>query len=168
MGGRIALKHMIDYHWQPKALVLLSANVFAYDLQKRLEWERNWELFINQADVSTFLDHWYAQPLFHSLRQNHSLYQSMLTRRLTLSKKAILSEWNFGKLTENALDTNWSEKIVCPVLGIYGEEDEKYRDLYNQFFPKKFSGVLEASHAVHLEAPKELANKIISFLQEIY
>ncbi len=148
MGGRTALQLPTIY---PSAI--LSAHIgLDTEQEKALRWEEDlrWAQMLETQPIHSFLEQWYAQPLFQSLRNQHNLFEQILKRRsqqdpLTLA--LILRQMSLGK----------QPKITAyhpKTLFLFGEEDLKYEQFYATL-PKTVlkKKIPKAGHAIHLENP---------------
>jgi 2-succinyl-6-hydroxy-2,4-cyclohexadiene-1-carboxylate synthase len=152
MGGRIALRSS-----QPK--ILLSTHPGLQTVQEkaeRLYQDQQWIKKLHQETLESFLQAWYAQPLFDSLRR-HPGFPKILSRRMQqnplelaqILEKESLAHQNF---------------ILPEATFLHGELDKKFVRLYQDL--KIYSiAVPNAGHAAHLENPKECA-KIIRQVEQ--
>ncbi|MBS0652247.1 MAG: alpha/beta fold hydrolase [Verrucomicrobia bacterium] len=148
MGGRAALQ-------LPPTCpsIILSAHTgLDTEQEKKLRWEEDlhWAQMLETQPIRSFLEKWYAQPLFQSLRKQQALFEQILQRRSCqdpVKLASILRQMSLGK----------QKKITAyhpKTLFLFGEEDLKYEQLYAKLpqtvLRKK---IPKAGHAIHLENP---------------
>ncbi len=155
MGGRIAMQLPLDL---PK--VILSSHLGLETLTEReARWEKDlqWIGMLENGPIDLFLDKWYAQPLFASLRNHHPLFEQVLMRRRQqdpLKLASLLKEMSLAKQQPIS-------QFPSNMLFLFGENDLQYEKLYcklpNQVRRKK---IPQAGHAAHLENPDACAETI--------
>jgi 2-succinyl-6-hydroxy-2,4-cyclohexadiene-1-carboxylate synthase len=171
MGGRLVYGLLARHPHRIAGAVLVGATPGisdAADRRTRIEADRERARAI-VADLPTFLDRWYAQPLFHGLRE-HPEFEAMRARRLTHDPHALAQALlTMGTGVQPAL---WEElaEIRVPLLLVAGERDHKFRrtneTAAGQIPTARVEVVDGCSHAVHLERPREMANLITTFVEE--
>jgi len=152
MGGRIALRTS-----QPK--ILLSTHPGLQTSQQkaqRLQQDQQWIQKLEQDPLDQFLQAWYAQPLFDSLR-NHPDFPNILSRRCQQDPKILIQMLKKESLAY--------QDFILPSQAcfIHGEYDVKFKRLYQEHNISS-SEILHAGHAAHLENPKGCAEAIKSLL----
>ena len=86
--------------------VVMSAHIgldSVEEKQKRWETDLKWIEMLEQETIEVFLDKWYAQPLFASLRKNHDLFQQLICRKRQLKPAdliALLRQMSLAKRKE--------------------------------------------------------------------
>jgi len=168
LGGRLALDFATQFPKLVKNLIILSANPGIDDpkqRQERLKWDQAWCDVIEQQGFPTFLERWYEQPLFHSLR-NSPNFDATLKKRLQHNPEFMKEV--FLKLSPAILPSRWSaiQKFSFPSLFLFGEHDIKYQSIRNNLVKLGVSTDLipHSGHAIHLENPEACAAKIKEFL----
>ncbi len=165
MGGRLALFLKKLFPTCFTQLILLGTHPGLQDelsKKQRLLQDLNWVEMIETQDFDTFLNAWYGQALFQSLRNNEALFQRILLRRSKQNRNAladILRNFSLGlqpTLTEFSADT----------LFVHGADDLKFKELY-QNLPAhvKVASVIHAGHTIPLENPQGCADHIQQFLE---
>jgi 2-succinyl-6-hydroxy-2,4-cyclohexadiene-1-carboxylate synthase len=158
MGGRIALTHRSPF----SRVIAISAHpglVSEEERKKRLEED---EKTAEKICVSfeQFLEEWYAQPLFGSLKKKETLFQEVIKRRLKQDPRALAEA-----LRQFSLGHQPSVSLTPEIFFMCGEEDLKYRELYRKLIPEKqVRLVKDCGHALYLEDPKQCADIIRELL----
>lgn len=158
LGGRLAIRFALKNPKRIRSLTLLSTHYGLSDeleKQKRLQEDRKWAQKILTFPFDEFLTAWYHRPLFSSIRHNQELKNQILLMRKSQRPKELargLVEWSLGRqpfFKEQLRSFDFPTKIA------YGEFDEKFVDLYDQW-PLAFR-IDQAGHALHLETPEKIA-----------
>ena len=140
MGGRLAMQYAEKFPEKIASLTVLSAHpglATAQEKQARLVLDRQWADKM-RACFQTFLQEWYAQPIFAGFRPDRS------TQNPELLAKTLL-HYSLG-----------NQNVMQPQAHfLVGERDLKYRAL----FPHA-TVIPDAGHMIHLENPREVAFKI--------
>ena len=82
MGGRLAWQLASYFYSSIKGLILLGAHpglANEEDKKARRESDRMWIDLLQKGDITLFLNEWYAQPLFDTLRKNEFLFSTSCT-----------------------------------------------------------------------------------------
>lgn len=167
MGGRLALFLKEYFPKLFKELILIGAHTGIEDEQERKSrWHKdlNWSLILDTQPFESFLLSWYSQPLFQSLKKRPEVFAKILTRRTHQNPQNMASILrNFSLGLQPPL-----KKFHQDTLFIYGEEDPMFSELYQDFSPSDLTiEKIKGGHALHLENPHELADKIVNFLAKI-
>lgn len=160
LGGRIALQ-LQKY---AESVIVLSSNLglaTQAEREERLKVDEKWSDKLLHLPFERFLNEWYAQSVFHDLRNKPVFLKSITERRMhqdLLALSQVMLQMSLAKMPV-------IEKFSCPALFLYGEEDLKYRDLYAKL-PKTVavSGIPNSGHMLHLESPQECAAIILKWL----
>ncbi len=163
-GGRVALELKNRYPSDYEKVILISTNpgrLNDAEKKKRFEIDQEWIEKLKNQSLDLFLDEWYDQPLFSTLKK-HSSFLSILERR---------KKQNSGQLARfletYSLSKKTSEEILTDAFWICGKEDLKYQKLYRKLIQLyKIYTIENASHAVHLENPKALAQVLEEIISE--
>lgn len=165
-GGRLALELKARFPKEYGRVIALSAHpglTSEEEKRARLETDKQWIDLLKNAPLEEFLEKWYDQPLFSSLRK-HPQFSSILSRRKSqnpLHLAHFLEQHSLAKKTVPQIDP--STIFVC------GKEDLKYVNLYRKLFASENIFTIEnAGHAVHLEQPKRCAEIIKGAIDEHY
>ena len=168
LGGRLALDFATRRPELVEKLVILSANPGIEDPQERearREWDKKWCDLLKEKGLETFLDKWYAQPLFSEMRKQAN-YSEIFKRRMQNDPKEIIA--TFESLSPGVLPSRWDaiQKFSFPTLFLFGARDVKYQLIRNKLEKLGVNTDLipNSGHAIHLENPTACANKIKEFL----
>jgi 2-succinyl-6-hydroxy-2,4-cyclohexadiene-1-carboxylate synthase len=166
MGGRIALR-IADKSPFCSSIVLLSAHTglrTQEEKEKRLEHDLLWVKCLREKGLTKFLEAWYEQPLFASLKRIPKTLESLLKERVKNDASYLIKILKNYSLSFDP----YREYFPLPTLALYGELDEKYAYLYTHL-PKNVavSCIKQAGHAVHLEKPQECVDVIKKFFSSI-
>jgi 2-succinyl-6-hydroxy-2,4-cyclohexadiene-1-carboxylate synthase len=157
MGGRVAL-HLAAQAKMCR-LILLSTNpglTSTKEVAARKEEDLKWAELLETLPLEKFLDLWYAQPLFASLKKKKELFEPLLQRRLSIDSKG-----HANLLRRFGLGTQISSLLPAEATFMYGEEDLKYSNLSHTLPPNwKKIKIAGSGHAVHLENPEACAHHI--------
>ncbi len=158
-GGRKGLS--LFQSLKAKKLILIASHPgleTQEEIEERRRFEAHWLRILEQESLTRFLELWYSLPLFNTLKE-------IPKERFSLSKEEIKRDFLDFSLTTQA--SFWN-KIEIPFLYIVGEKDLKYRKIgekLQSIYPQAEVKVLsDASHAVHLEKPREVAKLIETFI----
>lgn len=158
-GGRIALALKQQFPEDFHKLILISTHPGLKGTKKRAEkWKQDlmWIEQLKHVHFENFLQKWYEQPLFHSLKANTNLFTKTLLRRKTQHPENLATFLHLFSLGKTPCK-NLPKKTIF----ICGEQDLKYVSLYHTLpsYIKVYT-VAKAGHAVHLENPKRCAEII--------
>ena len=165
-GGRIALELKARFPKSYSRIIALSAHPglkTEAEINARLKIDQEWINLLNTAPLEQFLDKWYDQELFQSLK-NHPHFPSIFSRRAAQNPAHLahfLERYSLAKKKPPEIDPS--------TIFISGKEDLKYVDLYHRMCPKiNFFTIENAGHAVHLENPVGCAEIIKGALDDHY
>jgi 2-succinyl-6-hydroxy-2,4-cyclohexadiene-1-carboxylate synthase len=163
LGGRVAQK--LASHPQCLSLSLLSSYTL-FDKEaytERRAFEQKLKKDIEELPIETFISNFYNSPLFTSLKHKPKLFEPLLKRRSSLTKKDLL--FALEQLTVAKIH---SDLPSCPTLGLYGEYDAKYQTIYTKLPPTvTVVSIDNAGHAIHLENPKACLKHLEHFIQAV-
>ena len=172
MGGRLALYFALHHADRCTALILESASPGLRTEQERADRCAHDLTIANRLStlsLELFLDEWYAQPLFETLR-NAAGFDVLLSRRRHNSPTGLaLSLKQMGTGAQPSL---WAQltDIKLPVLLMTGERDTKFTHIALNMaaaLPDCSTVVIEnAGHTIHFEAPDRYIAEVQRFLSE--
>mgnify|MGYP001191046177 CR=1 FL=1 len=158
LGGRIAMHLAKKYPEKIKKLIIVSAAPGLYEPRDaRKKKEEKWIEVLNVHGIDHFLSSWYQQEIFKSFKPGQNILELRKKHNINdlIDVMTYFSPTRFGcKLTD-------LKKLPKSTIFLFGENDKKYIGIGNQI--KKHAKVLtikNCSHAIHLEAPDELARII--------
>jgi len=173
MGGRLALYLAIYFPQYFQKVVLESASAglrtatergdrLAKDHQLAAELEN-----LKDRDFRLFLENWYQQTIFKSLR-SHPNFPHLLEQRLNNSPMQLAKSLrNLSTGMQPSLWENLSQ-IKIPLLLLAGEMDSKFVPINQQMEQLcKFAKLViipNCSHNIHFENPDLFIEQIQSFL----
>ncbi len=170
MGGRLALYMGLHFPKYFQKVILESASPglkSREEQDRRIQKDSNLARAIATEDFSIFLNRWYGQPLFRSIKA-HPDFAKMLARRLQNNPLALsqsllglgtgvqLSLWK--KLPENSM----------PILLMAGELDQKFVNINTKMSAlcrhSKLLIVRGCGHNIHFDNADIFAQSIKEFL----
>lgn len=159
MGGRIALQLKQRFPKRFDQLILLSSHPgILSEEEKQARWKEDlqWIHLLETETIQAFLEKWYSQKIFESLKKQSDLFQETIKRRQKQDAQylaKILRNYSLSKLPQ--------PKIFPETIFFYGEHDLKYARIYHKL-PSfiKVVKIRDSGHAIHLENPSGCARKI--------
>jgi 2-succinyl-6-hydroxy-2,4-cyclohexadiene-1-carboxylate synthase len=165
LGGRLALQLAEEHPELYSHVIILSAHTGQTEEKQRAlrlqsDWE--WKDKLDRLTMEEFLKKWYAQPLFHSLRQKPDLLQAIIARRLLQDPRKMAD----ALMTFSLARQNPIVSFHPRTLFLYGEHDEKCENLY-RMLPKSISvrKIEQSGHIVHRENPKACVKNIQQWIK---
>lgn len=159
MGGRLALQYAKKHPENVKQLILLSTNPgLKKGRKERLEWDETWITLLENEGMESFLEKWYAEELFSSFRFTEAIKQ----RRMQHCPDHLVQVMR--NYSPAKMENLWPHlpHFSFPLLFLFGEDDIKYHTIGAELQPNfECEWIPNASHAIHLEAPKEVAHHIM-------
>jgi 2-succinyl-6-hydroxy-2,4-cyclohexadiene-1-carboxylate synthase len=160
LGGRIALQ----LQECASAVVALSAHpglMSQKEKEERSKIDKIWSEKLLTLPFDAFFAEWYEQPIFQTLRQNLSLLQLIVKRRMKQNPQDLARVICQMSLAGQPRIT----RFPTPTLFMHGEEDLKYRELYCGL-PKTVAvrSIKNSGHAIHLENAQKCAEEILNWL----
>jgi 2-succinyl-6-hydroxy-2,4-cyclohexadiene-1-carboxylate synthase len=156
MGGRIALRSS-----HPKILLSTHPGLqTSQEKAQRLQQDQHWIQKLEQEPLDQFLQSWYAQPLFDSLR-NHPHFPKILSRRGQQDPQMLIQMLKKESLSNQAFS------MPSQTHFLHGQFDEKYKRLYQEQNIPSLE-ISQAGHAAHLENPKGCAEAILQAIEALF
>ncbi len=168
MGGRVLLEFYKQFPDNCITLTLESTGLGLTDTNqclKRMKQDQKWAIKILN-DSGSFLEEWYSQELFSSIKGHQNFEQILATRQKNLSQKhaQMILEASPGN-NEHHCDV--IRNIEVPCLALVGEKDITYRGIWEKVVesnPKINVKVIPNSgHVVHLENPQQAVLEFLNF-----
>ena len=170
MGGRLALYLALHFPKYFDRVVLESASP-GLKTQEEREARVRKDLKLAQEleveDLSSFLNRWYSQPLFSSMKK-YPGFSKMLAQRL--QNNAFELSKSLRNLSTGLQPSLWNalRENSVPLLLLVGELDEKFIGINTEMVSSCKFGRLEivrnCGHNIHLESPISFARRIRHFV----
>jgi 2-succinyl-6-hydroxy-2,4-cyclohexadiene-1-carboxylate synthase len=172
LGGRLALE-AIARGLRPRALVLESASPGLRgepERSARRTRDAEWAKRLRGGDWPGFLDDWYAQPVFASLRTRPDLLGALRSGRGgdPQALADALTTFSPGRLPWRG---DRLAAVTCPVLALAGSLDPAYSagletlaSLAPAVTTRRIAG---AGHNLHRECPAAWLDAVTSFLETL-
>jgi len=161
MGGRIALMERAKQSEKFPKVVAFSAHPGLSSLaekQERYAHDLLWAEMLKTEPYEIFLEKWYAQELFASLKERTDLFEQMLKRRRKQNPQLLAKMLlHYSLAHQSYLGKMHAVHFVC------GERDLKYSMVYTGLSFEKIAG---CGHAVLLENPAACAASIANQFRE--
>ena len=168
MGGRLAMHIAVHHPESVGKLVLIGATAGLETEDERAARraaDEELATFLEREGLESFLDRWLKNPLFATLPADAAALES---RRGNTVEGLVSSLRLMGTGAQSSL---WQELAALrnDVLFVVGERDEKFTALAHRMAGlwggrARVDIVEGAGHAVHLERPNEVAERIVAFL----
>lgn len=163
MGGRILMQLQKETSIFHKTFFLSAHLGLEKDFALQREKEDLWIERLKMLDLYDFLCEWYKQPIFSSLQKNKKLLDALIEKRASSDKAGLIRMMDHFRLSEQKMFYPDKARHIL----FYGEEDEKYKELYTQ---KNWAAdvvkISTSGHAVHIENPLQCAENIRKIIDE--
>lgn len=171
MGGRLALYLSTIYAMRTDVLVLESASPgLRSDHERCARRDRDEALArkLESANLTTFLDAWYRQPLFASLHRDPEMFANLKAHRANQDNHQLAEALRtLGTGVQPSLWSEWENNHI-PTLLVAGALDEKYLAIareMGEICPAAEVAILpDCGHNVHFENPTVYTERILAFL----
>lgn len=170
MGGRLALKLVLNHPEIFDALILESANCGIQDETERRERRKQDQLWGRQIknDFSQFLSWWkdlelFESPLPSNIKEQRR-YQKIQSEQTPEAMAASLGGFGAGAMQPACKELN---KLELPVLLMAGSADQKYQRICSMMtgkLPESVFKSIKAGHRIHLDNPSEVVNSVKEFI----
>lgn len=171
MGGRLALYLALTHPDRCSALVVESGSPgldTEEERDNRRQWDESKASELEQRGLDAFLDDWYRQPLFHSIRRNEARFAVLMERRRNNDVTGLARSLRLmGTGSQPSL---WSRVagMRFPWLAVAGELDPRYRKTLQDMVSVSEKGRLviipDAGHNTHFENPEAFSRALREFL----
>jgi 2-succinyl-6-hydroxy-2,4-cyclohexadiene-1-carboxylate synthase len=163
MGGRIARYTAMTYSQRFSFLIMESASVQAGTPERRRQ-DVEVAAQLRTIPFHEFLQYWYDQPLFCSLK-NHSQFSALLTKRFDNYPEALANALlHLGAGVQPHLPE--FDRLPLPFLMLVGELDEKYQSLAQQIQPPSAVVIPGCGHNIHFENPALFSRLVREFINK--
>jgi 2-succinyl-6-hydroxy-2,4-cyclohexadiene-1-carboxylate synthase len=172
MGGRYALYTALNYPEYFEKIVLESSSPgLKTEKERQLRIENDSELTKKLRDqkYSDFLENWYNQPLFRSLKSN-KIFDLLMKSRLNNDPSGLIKSLEYaGTGAQPAQWENWTKNKI-PTLLICGEKDVKFKKIADDMvrmnnYAEKII-VSTAGHNVHAEKEEEYKTILKNYIMK--
>ena len=170
MGGRLALYLNLHFPHRFSKVVLESASPGLKTQRDRLErTQRDFDLAnkLEKSDFSIFLESWYNQPVFASLK-HHPNFACL--REIRLQNNPFELAKSLRNLSTGCQPSLWEnlKQNKNPLLLLVGEYDTKFIGINSEMARLCQSATLEIAsscgHNIHVEDPKTFVENVQKFL----
>ncbi len=172
MGGRIAL-HALPILDESVQVILVSASPGlhgAADRRARASLDAARAARLVSEGISAFVNEWYSQELFNSLRCNRHFADIRRRRVAECAAESDAWAWALRSLSPGLVEDGWEhlERFGARVQFVSGALDDAYTSLAEpvQRLGVRTAVIPNAGHAAHLESPAALAAIITRTLAE--
>ncbi len=171
MGGRLGLYLAINFPEYFNKIILESTSPGLKSKSERtdrIEQDKKLAKKILETDFENFIEAWYRQPLFASLRRDETKLKQLIETRRNNKEGYALSLLNMGTGVQPSL---WRElkKINNPTLLIAGELDVKFKEIAKEMavmIPSANLNIItDAGHNVHFDVPEVFLLTVMNFLK---
>ena len=137
--------------------------------EQRKNHDNNLAQRLNSEPFMDFLDFWYDQPIFRTLKNNKN-FANLLKSRCNNNPQRLAK--SLVEIGAGAQPSIWSDLRIIKnqCLLIAGEFDTKYQKIFSkmhkEIFSSKFVIIKNAGHNVHFENPDEFTKVIKKFLSK--
>lgn len=171
MGGRLALYLAVTHPDRCGSLVVESGSPgldTEEERDRRWKWDESKASELERQGLDVFLEDWYRQPLFHSIRRNEVRFGALVERRRHNRVTGLAR--SLRVMGTGAQPSLWSQVagIPFPWLAVAGELDPRYRKTLRDMVSLSKEGTLvaipDAGHNTHFENPEAFSRALREFL----
>jgi 2-succinyl-6-hydroxy-2,4-cyclohexadiene-1-carboxylate synthase len=152
LGGRVLQKVIERGKSHISGAILESTAGFQREPLDRFERDKIWAHKLSSVPIEEFLNEWYSQELFKSLR-SHPKYLEILELRKGINPQIAAKILVEASPVQNPLLT--PDKIPIPTLVITGENDAKYSKIWASWIDKNpnldIRNLEKCGHTPHIE-----------------
>jgi len=171
MGGRLALYLALTHPDRCRALVVESGSPGLASEQER-EGRRLWDASkaseLESQGLDAFLEDWYRQPLFRSIRRNEARFAALMERRRHNDVPGLGRSLRLMGTGSQASLWRALPEIGFPWLAVAGALDSRYRKTMQDMVSLSERGRLvtipDAGHNTHFENPEAFSRALREFL----
>jgi 2-succinyl-6-hydroxy-2,4-cyclohexadiene-1-carboxylate synthase len=171
MGGRLALYLALHYPDLFSKVMIESASPGLASVAERTLRQQRDNLLADQLEqnFAEFLDNWYKQSLFASLRQ-HPDFEALQQRRLHQHPFYLAKSLRYMGLGQQPNLWPQLSQAIVPIRLLVGEQDDKFIDIATQavgLCPTASLRIVEnTGHNIHFENPISILREIAGFYSE--
>ncbi len=175
MGGRLALQYAVSKPEHVCGLFLESTTPgIESDYERETRYNKDLELTdkIKNEGINNFIDHWFDQPLFESLKNiPQNKMNEIIQKRKQNSAEGLIN--SLKGFSQGIMPPAWENLpgIKFPVLLVSGNLDYKFKKINSAMHTitasSEHSIIDGAGHNTHLEKPEEFIILLSSFLRTL-
>lgn len=171
MGGRLALYLALTHPDRCRALVVESGSpglASEREREARREWDEAKASELERQGLDAFLEEWYRQPLFHTIRRDRTRFAALMERRRQNHPAGLAASLRL--MGTGAQASLWPELpgVRFPWLAVAGELDSRYRkamqDMVRLSENGRLAAIPDAGHNTHFENPGAFSRTLREFL----
>lgn len=172
MGGRAAYRFALDHADRVKRLVVESASpglILEKEREARKQADARWVDGLRSLPMAEFIEEWYRQPLFESLRRHEDLYRELVEHRKHNQAGELIRSLNtMGVAQQKSM---WDElpRLAPETLLVNGELDHKYQAIVRRvkgLCPRAQTAIVpDAGHNAHTENPAVFTEQVRAFIK---
>jgi 2-succinyl-6-hydroxy-2,4-cyclohexadiene-1-carboxylate synthase len=172
MGGRLALYMALKNPVRFSKLVLESASPGLKtdeEHQARVESDNKVIEKLKNVPFEQFIEDWYNQPLFDSVKIDESRFQELLAKMSENSVEGLVK--SLQHMGTGAQPSLWDEltNLKLPTLLIVGAIDNKFKAIAREMAKSseaiQISTISDAGHNVHFERAQNYLEELRKFLK---
>ncbi|MCX5759504.1 MAG: 2-succinyl-6-hydroxy-2,4-cyclohexadiene-1-carboxylate synthase [Candidatus Hydrogenedentes bacterium] len=172
MGGRVALSLSTSAPDRVERVALESTSLGLLSPEERevrRASDAAWSAMLDSVDMATFIEWWYAQPLFETIRRDRARFAELVQRRVRQDPRQLaLGLQSMGPGVWPSAWDAW-QALSMPILLIAGEHDARYVALAREMQAMRASAqvhiIADCGHNVHWEDPPAYTAAIAMFLR---
>uniref|UniRef100_Q3APV4 Putative 2-succinyl-6-hydroxy-2,4-cyclohexadiene-1-carboxylate synthase n=1 Tax=Chlorobium chlorochromatii (strain CaD3) TaxID=340177 RepID=Q3APV4_CHLCH len=171
MGGRIALALMLTHPELFHQAVIVSASPGLPTEEERAKRRAGDEGIARKIERNfpDFLEAWYQQPLFSTLK-NHPLFQEIERKRAINNSESLAAALRLLGTGQQPSFWDALSKCAVPTLFIAGEKDERYVAIARQMVKlaphATLSIVPNCGHTLHIENKESFVEQLHTFFNQ--
>lgn len=172
MGGRLALYTALNFPDKISKLVIESASPglkTENERKARVESDNLLADKIQNTPITNFVNDWYQQPIFQSLKLHPEKLKSMIHTRQKNSPDGLANSLKF--MGTGVQQSFWEklDKLPDSTHLIVGEVDSKFQAIAGEMRSLsdkiRVATIPDCGHNVHFEKPAEFAKTLKDFLK---
>ncbi len=169
LGGRLALHLALSHQHLIDTLILESSSPGLKTVEarkERLENDEGWAKKLETLPMPEFIEAWYNQGIFASLKQ-HPRFAELVQKR-SLNNGPNLAK-ALRAMSVGRQKSLWGDlsKLQTPLLLMTGRQDHKYQKIFQQMQSLAPNAELQlvknAGHNAHFEQPGEFTTRLHEF-----
>ena len=172
MGGRLGLHLAVNSPGLWNRIVIESASAgleSETEREQRRKQDAQTALSLEKNGLQCFLDTWYSQPLFATLKSDSVRFKKLMDRRCRANATEL--HRSLRKMSVGIQKPLWDQlpRLNIPTLFLAGAKDIKYSTLADRMARLcphgKAAIIAGAGHNLHFDKPQEVAESVSEFLE---